>query len=309
MRAAIATACCLVLAGVAAPQERAAPPAVARLVADLASETWPLREAAEEALAALGEPALPALRAAERHDDAEVRQRARGLVRRIAVVPEAEFEALRTRVWTLLASDRPRAEALAELRAALAEFADAHPLRGDGPPRVCRSADGRVVCAIGRTLAPGAGGADEPDPVATAGAPALARARDPRAELVLALGGRGAARRGEGQAGGGAEAWAGAGVALALGGRGGDSLFERLPNGNLVVTAWARGGTAAAAGATAGLGFTGRDGELPRTSDPGQAPEQGGDPADPVPEVDDATWARLQAFARARAKSPAPGPK
>jgi len=84
---------------------------IAELVAALGDPSFARREAAQAALAELGEPALPALRAALASDDPERRQRARALVTAIEA---------RVRLARLAGAD------LVERRRALAELVLAH---------------------------------------------------------------------------------------------------------------------------------------------------------------------------------------
>jgi hypothetical protein len=72
-----------VLSVLAASAARADGPAPARLVERLASEDFAEREQATAALEALGAEALPALRAARDHPDAEVRRRAAEVLQRV----------------------------------------------------------------------------------------------------------------------------------------------------------------------------------------------------------------------------------
>jgi hypothetical protein len=86
---------------------------VARLVGRLGSGSFAERQEAARALDELGGPALPALRAAERGPDPEVRRRARDLVRRIEQREETA-RVLRPQRLRLVYKDTPLAEALAD---------------------------------------------------------------------------------------------------------------------------------------------------------------------------------------------------
>lgn len=88
---------------------------VARLVGRLGSSSFEERQEAERALDAVGGPALPALRAAERGAGPEVRRRARELVRRIERREEAA-RVLRPQTVRLVYKDTPLREALADFR-------------------------------------------------------------------------------------------------------------------------------------------------------------------------------------------------
>src|SRR5437660_1272196 len=69
------------------PAEAAAPPDGApRLVEQLGSDEFAKREQATQALEAIGQAALPALRKAARSPDLEVRRRAEALLRKIEAV-------------------------------------------------------------------------------------------------------------------------------------------------------------------------------------------------------------------------------
>jgi hypothetical protein len=57
------------------------------LIDQLGADDYAKREAAAKRLRAIGKPAIPALEAATKHDDAEVASRAQALVKRIAVRP------------------------------------------------------------------------------------------------------------------------------------------------------------------------------------------------------------------------------
>ena len=57
-----------------APPPRTGPAEIQRLIRQLGSESFPEREAASQELAAVGEPALQALRAALQDTDAEIRR-------------------------------------------------------------------------------------------------------------------------------------------------------------------------------------------------------------------------------------------
>jgi carboxyl-terminal processing protease len=105
----------------AAPDE---PPRVAQLVAQLGSDDFDERERATQALAAVGKPALPALRrAAESHPDVEVRRRAAKLIQLIDPPappdPDAEDFARRLQeIHDVIAKNslvRPSRRRLAEL--------------------------------------------------------------------------------------------------------------------------------------------------------------------------------------------------
>jgi WD40 repeat protein len=78
------------LAPAAAPPYQ---PRVARLIEQLGSDEFALREQASRALEAVGQPALPALRQATCHADPEIRHRAQRLLRKIEV---ALYHQLRT---------------------------------------------------------------------------------------------------------------------------------------------------------------------------------------------------------------------
>ena len=82
-------ACAIVLALLAGPTASAEPGRVAGLVRQLGDADFAAREAAARGLAGVGEPALPALRAALAADDAEVARRAADLVDGITRAAEA----------------------------------------------------------------------------------------------------------------------------------------------------------------------------------------------------------------------------
>jgi hypothetical protein len=66
------------------PAKKTDPKAIAALIAQLGDEDFQKRQAATRSLGAIGRPALAALReAADKHDEAEVRRRAKGLVETI----------------------------------------------------------------------------------------------------------------------------------------------------------------------------------------------------------------------------------
>ena len=66
------------------PPKRPDAKAIAALIAQLGSADFQERQAATKSLEAIGRPALAALReAADKHDDAEVRRRAKGLIEKI----------------------------------------------------------------------------------------------------------------------------------------------------------------------------------------------------------------------------------
>jgi hypothetical protein len=98
-------------AGPLAAADRAAD--VARLVGRLGSSFFAERQEAARALDAVGGPALPALRAAERGPDPEVRRRARELVRRIEQREETA-RVLRPQTVRLVYKDTPLREALTD---------------------------------------------------------------------------------------------------------------------------------------------------------------------------------------------------
>jgi hypothetical protein len=108
------------LAGLALPLPAAAPPsdpgATARLVAQLGSAEYAEREAATEALAAIGEVALPALRKAAASPDMEVRMRAGRLLAQIERQAE-QARILAPRRVHLAYKNVAVAEAVADLRA------------------------------------------------------------------------------------------------------------------------------------------------------------------------------------------------
>ncbi len=94
------------------PDERA----VSRLIGQLGSRKYAEREAAARKLAAVGEPALPALRRAARTAELEIRRRAEQLVRRIEVEAEAARLLAGKRV-RLVYKDTPVLEAVEDLAA------------------------------------------------------------------------------------------------------------------------------------------------------------------------------------------------
>src|SRR5439155_26010658 len=85
-------------------------PTVEQLIERLGSSDFPTREAASRGLSKLSAAALPILRKAQDHPDAEIRRRLEELI------PELEGRvALEPRRVTLKASNRPLKEILAEL--------------------------------------------------------------------------------------------------------------------------------------------------------------------------------------------------
>ena len=144
----VVLALCLmaVPAGLQEPADEAA-----TLIGQLGAPAFRDREAAERALETLGEPALPALRRAQQHTDAEVRHRVRRLIKRIAVVSDADLQTLRADLFELLRAEEPPAQVLTLVRRRLERFAAAHRVRVPGAARTFRSSDGRVVCVIGRS--------------------------------------------------------------------------------------------------------------------------------------------------------------
>ncbi|MCI0461387.1 MAG: hypothetical protein L0Z62_30935 [Gemmataceae bacterium] len=87
---------------------------IATLVMQLGSAKYLEREAATQALDEIGAPALPALRSAIRHEDAEIRRRAEELVRNIERRLEAS-KLLEPRRLRLVYKDTPIPEAVRDL--------------------------------------------------------------------------------------------------------------------------------------------------------------------------------------------------
>jgi hypothetical protein len=114
---------------------------VAGLVGRLGSSSFEERQEAARALDAVGGPALPALRAAERGPDPEVRRRARDLVRRIEQREETA-RVLRPQTVRLVYKDTPLREALADFSRKAGAQID---LRGNA----ARAASGRVSLDTG----------------------------------------------------------------------------------------------------------------------------------------------------------------
>ncbi len=265
------------------PAPRAAGADVPALVAKLGHPDFAEREAAEKALREAGEEGLPALREAARGSaDPEVRHRATRLLRALGDVPPEDLAALRADLLRIVREEEgPAAGALPKLRGRLADFAAAHRVAGSGPARVVRSADGRIVVALGR--GPGdegvAGGAAE--------------AEDGKADVVVAIGGAGSTGESGATSGGAATARAGRGLAFALGGRGADSRGKRIPSGGEMITGAGAGGPAEARSPAGGFAFPGTSGAMKHPDGTAFQPERPGE----LPKVGPETWSRARAFA------------
>ena len=74
---------------------------IERLIVQLGSDTFDEREAASKALVGIGEPALPALRRASSSEDAEVRRRARDVMKATYARVEAEDTTALQGTWVL----------------------------------------------------------------------------------------------------------------------------------------------------------------------------------------------------------------
>jgi hypothetical protein len=95
--------------------KKADPDRIAKLIAQLGSNTFTEREQATKDLAAIGEPALEALRKATKSDDAETRRRASELVKNLEAGAETAKVLKPTTVhWTF--KDTPVKDAVAEIQ-------------------------------------------------------------------------------------------------------------------------------------------------------------------------------------------------
>ena len=103
------------------------PPVLAGLLADLDGDRATLRDSAGEKLAALGEQAIPTLRAAQKTGSPEVRRRAKRLLARIDVFARTGLEARHTRAIEAL--EMLGTVAARNLLGELAHGADTSPTR------------------------------------------------------------------------------------------------------------------------------------------------------------------------------------